>query len=171
VDRVVESGEVPARLAEFGDAIRAVVILEDFIGTGTKAQTRLKELHSKWTESPDWREDVDIFFVAVCGFDRGVDKVQRVGQRLDWSFNMIVDNELGDTDRCFGEESEFFSSPENRERARDICFDKGQHLEPSNPLGYGDTEAAICFEYRCPNNSLPVLWASAPNWQPLFPRF
>lgn len=78
---------------------------------------------------------------------------------------------LDDSDRCFHETSSIFPDLEDRERARALCTDRGASLEPKHPLGYDDTEAAVCFETRCPNNSLPVLWKSGPNWEALFPRF
>lgn len=43
---------------------------------------------------------------------------------------------------------------------------------PENPLGYGDTGAALVFEHGCPDNVPVIFWAAAKIgqvWKPLFP--
>jgi hypothetical protein len=148
--------------------IRAVIVLEDFIGTGATASARLKELHPLWTLDSPWPEGVDVFVLAICGFEQGIKRAQRVGGQLEWPLTLRVDETLSDADRCFHKESRFYPEPSTREQAQALCARFGAMLSAKKPLGFGDTEAAVCFEYRCPNNSLPVLWAEAPNWQPLF---
>jgi len=78
---------------------------------------------------------------------------------------------LDDRDRCFHERSRVFPDPDAREQARALAFERGLVLDQKHPLGYRDSQTAVCFEMRCPNNSLPVLWKDAPGWRALFPRF
>jgi hypothetical protein len=167
---VVELPQVPSLVNEPGNHVRAVLILEDFIATGTNCKGRLREVTRKWTEGGDWPEGIDVYLLAITGFDTGVDAVARSVEDLLVPFRVHVAAALDDGDRCFHERSRIFTEPEDRERARSLCYDRGIDLEPKHPLGYNDSEAAVCFENRCPNNTLPVLWKDGTNWRALFPR-
>jgi uncharacterized protein len=108
--------------------------------------------------------------VAICGFDKAVDRVRSASARLALPLVVHVEDELTDADRAFAETSELFDDPADRERAQTIAADRGAAIAPKWPLGYDDTRALVCFEARCPNNTLPILWKEAPSWEPLFPR-
>ena len=144
--------------------------LEDFIGTGGTAHGRLKELSSLWTADEPWPSDIPVYLLAVCGFDKGIRRVQRVVDALALPLTVHVADELGDADRAFHEASTVFSDEAERERAREIAYERGVTLEPKHPLGHEGSQALVCFEARCPNNTLPVLYKSGPNWDALFPR-
>jgi len=77
---------------------------------------------------------------------------------------------LDEGDRCFHERSRIFPDADDRERARALCVEKGVTLDSKQPLGYHDSQAAVVFEMRCPNNTLAVVWKEAPKWRALFPR-
>jgi hypothetical protein len=169
-DCAVDPGRVREVLDQGEHAIRAVVLVEDMIGTGGTAAGRIKELHASLTKDSPWPEGVDVFLLAVCGFEAGMATVERAAERLDWPLTVHVADVLGEEDRCFNEGSILFQDDGTRERARALCAEFGNRLAPKNPFGFGDSEAAICFEYRCPNNSLPVLWKAGEDWEPLFLR-
>jgi hypothetical protein len=169
-DCALDPGDVPAALAERTGQVRAVLILEDLICTGGTAKNRLRELHAEWTAEGPWPADVDIFLLTICGYEKGVAKVEAATEELEWPLTIWVGDSLGEADRCFGPHSSFFSEEEDRDRAKALCSEFGSRLSPRDPLGYRDSQAAICFEYRCPNNSLPVLWKEGTDWIPLFPR-
>jgi hypothetical protein len=59
------------------------------------------------------------------------------------------------------------------ERVRSI----GKKVYPPHPMGYGNAALLTAYEFQCPNNSLPVIWADGENnkvdgrgypWTPLF---
>jgi hypothetical protein len=162
----VDASDVPNKL----EGVRAVVVLDDFVATGGTARTRLRSLHAEWTADERWREDIDVVFLAVCAFDAGLAEARAAAERLDWKFHAHAAVLLDEKDRCFSPTSLIFPDETQREVARAISLERGDLLEPKQPLGYGNSEAAVCFEYRCPNNSLPILWKVSPNWVPLFPR-
>jgi hypothetical protein len=58
----------------------------------------------------------------------------------------------------------------NRNVAKDICYDIGSNLFNYNELGFGDCQAIVIFSKNCPNNSLPILWEKNNDWTPLFER-
>jgi hypothetical protein len=48
----------------------------------------------------------------------------------------------------------------------------GAALYPKHPLGYGDNALLVAYQFQCPNNTLPIIWASGSAdypWKPLFP--
>ena len=169
-DCAVDPGDVPGVLAERAGEIRAVLILEDLICTGGTATNRLRELHAEWNAAAPWPSEIDIFLLTICGYEKGVAKVEAATKELDWPLTIWIGDPLGEEDRCFGARSSFFAEEEERDRAKALCAEFGGRLSPRDPLGYRESQAAICFEYRCPNNSLPVLWKESEEWAPLFPR-
>jgi len=168
-DRVVDAGRVREALAGDG-RVRAVVVVEDFIATGGNAQHQIKQLSRLWTADEPWPAGVPVYLLVICGFDKGVSRVQRTADALALPLTVHVADELGDHDRAFHEASTVFPDEADRERAREIAYERGVELEPKHPLGHEDSQALVCFEARCPNNTLPVLYKSNPNWDALFPR-
>jgi hypothetical protein len=168
-DCVVDPSNVRRALDGARQEIRAIIVLDDFIGTGETAATRLRELHRAWTEDGEWPDAVDVFLLAISAFDSGLSRVERTVRKLEWPVTIRASDVLGNEDRCFHEQSRFFSDANAQDQARVLCERFGA-LAAKFPLGFGKTQAAVCFEYRCPNNSLSVLWADSPNWTPLFPR-
>jgi hypothetical protein len=169
-DCVVDTDNVRRALKAAKKPIRAVVIVEDFMGTGNTAASRLQELHDLWTSEEEWPESVEVFLLAITGFDGAVKKVEKKIAQLGWPVTVRVGDPLDNADRCFHVESRFYSDESEREKAQELCSRFGSFVSMKTPLGYGATEAAVCFEYRCPNNTLPVLWGSGKDWKPLFPR-
>lgn len=149
---------------------RAVVLVEDFMGTGTTAASRLQELHDLWIADGGWPPSVEVFLLGITAFDGAVKKVERKLDKLKWPVTIRVADLLGEEDRCFHSGSGFYPDLNDREKAQTLCSRFGGLLTAKTPLGYGNTEAAVCFEYRCPNNTLPVLWCRGDDWKPLFPR-
>ena len=166
----IDSGEVPDALRNAKQPIRAVLLLEDFVGTGRSAKKRIRELHAQWTADEEWPAEVDVFILVIAGFEHGLNKVEAAASELGWQATVHVDDLLDDSDRCFHEDSRFFPDVNAREQAEALCARFGALVSAKAPVGFGDTEAAVCFEYRCPNNSLPVLWQSNDDWKALFPR-
>jgi hypothetical protein len=58
----------------------------------------------------------------------------------------------------------------DRENARSVVQRIGKRLEQRTPLGYGDLQAAVVFDWACPNNTLPILRKRGTDWVPLFER-
>jgi hypothetical protein len=169
-ERAIDAAAVPSAVAANQDTIRAVLIVEDLIGTGNTARKRLAEFSREWTVDDEWPPNLSVYLLAICGFDSAVDAVRKHVAQLDIPFQVHVATPLDNSDRCFHEASRLFEDPEDRDRARAFCAALGETLEPRHPLGHDDTQAAVAFEARCPNNTLPVVWKDAPNWQALLPR-
>lgn len=169
-ERVVDHGEVPAVLAGGAGGVRAIVVVEDFIGSGGTARKALHELYAAWTTAGVPLDELEVFVLAISGFDKALGRVRSVLRDLEWDPFVHVAVPLDDTDRIFGDSSRTFPDEDERELARTIAFERGAALEPKHPLGFDDSQAPVCFESRCPNNAPPVLWKAASGWIPLFAR-
>ncbi len=115
-------------------------------------------------------DDSAVYLLAIAGFDQGKAAVVRSLKRLGWGVHVHVAEPLDERDRCFSEDSRIFPDAALRDEARSLAFERGERLEPKAPLGFGKSEAAVCFEFQCPNNTLPIVWKAADGWEPLFPR-
>ncbi len=167
---VVPSGEVPAALAAAKAPVGALLILEDFIGTGKTAEHRLRRLHKAFYDAGAIPKDLPVYILVITGFDEAAERMRAALARLGWDAHVHVANPLDDGDRCFSESSRAFPQEPARLAARALALERGQRLVPAQPLGHDDTESLIVFESRCPNNTLPILWADSDTWTPLFPR-
>jgi hypothetical protein len=114
---------------------------------------------------------VDTYLIVLVAFHKGVARIQQAIDRLRLPIRLHVAEELLDErDRCFGSNSRFYPEEVDREAARSLAQDLGARLEPRTPLGYGDLQAAVVFDWACPNNSLPILRRRSADWLPLFER-
>jgi hypothetical protein len=85
----------------------------------------VKELHRLWTAETPWPGDVPIYILAVCGFERAVQRVRRSVDDLAFPAYVHIADTLGEADGRFREESTIFSDdaeprarPRGRVRAR-----------------------------------------------------
>jgi hypothetical protein len=168
-ERVVDAEAVPG-LVSSDETVRAVLILEDFVGTGDTARREIERLDQLWTSSGVWPERVPVYLLAICGFDRAVEQVRARAANSGLRLTVHAADLIGEEDRAFSPSSRLFADPDDRERAREIAVDCGRGLEPKTPLGYSDSQALVCFEARCPNNTLPILRKDGRAWEALFPR-
>jgi hypothetical protein len=106
----------------------------------------------------------------VSGFERAKEKIQEALQHFGLSANIHICDPLSDSDRAFSEQSGVFPLEAERDKAKSIAHGYGIKLEPKQPLGHADCQAAVVFDCSCPNNTLPIIWAEAKDWVPLFKR-
>jgi hypothetical protein len=167
-ENVAEPRAIARALRANRDA-RAVVVADDFIGTGQSASEGLAAIAEQ--AGDEIRSSGAVFVLAaVAGFAAGVERVEQAARALDLPLEVFVGVPLGAGDRVFSDASVAFPDPDERGRARDVAYQEGRRLVKDAPFGYGELEAAVVFETNCPNNTLPILWAAAQDWTPLFPR-
>ena len=151
--------------------IKALVFIDDFVGTGDTVSGYLKELNTTHSEIINQKE-IQVFFVAVIAFKRGWQQIEKVADSLKFKINAKYCELIDEEACCFSEKSAIFTNQNEREKAKELAWYYGHKLEKNCPLGYGDLELAFVFERSCPNNSLPILWSESvnPKWVPLFKR-
>jgi hypothetical protein len=169
VDNIVERGRL-ADVLEKRDDIRALVLLDDFLGSGHQATEFLEGLNADCGETLE-RRGILSFFIGVCGFRDAASRLEKAAETMGLPINIHLCDLLVENDRCFSDQSRIFPEEVDRHRARQVAKEAGVKLEKSAPLGYADSQATIVFWDACPNNTLPILWSAKQNWLPLFPRF
>lgn len=165
---VVERGKLSAALTS-GNSIKAVVFVDDFVGTGNSACAYFEQLAADCGQVLRSR-GIKAYFVVLCGFQSAISKVEKKLLQLDLPITIHVCDPLDDSARCFSETSYVFAGVIERQKAKDIASTYGLRLQKGTPLGYGNCQAAVVFADSCPNNSLPILWNRSSNWTPLFER-
>ena len=154
------------------DQIEAIVFVDDIIASGDSAVESLSELNENCGELLKEKQ-VKVFISAICGLHIGIEKLQVAINNVPFDAEVLVSDPLTETDRCFSDESEVFTSPNDREKAKGIALEIGKKLEKKCPLGFQDNQLLVVFSDNCPNNTLPILWKESTgkvNWTPLFKR-
>ena len=140
------------------NGVRALVFLDDFIGSGNQAVKFWKSLVESWGDDANRPK---LLYSAFVACREGKAKVEE-----NTGFEVHVVREC---DKAFGKASTVFPD-EKREEARRTFERYGKLLFPKHPLGYGDGQALVVFDHNTPNNTLPVIWSDAEGWFPLFER-
>jgi len=169
VNNIVEKNKIEDELKSRND-IKAIVFIDDFVGTGTQASGDL-EVMARKIEDLVKEKNIKVIFVAVTTFKDGWMKISDAASTFGFPIETHYCELLTETDEIFGEQSGVFSDSVEREFAKSIAIKYGKLLVKDNPLGYGNIGAAVVFERSCPNDTLPILWAEKSGiWMPLFKR-
>ncbi|HAJ60808.1 MAG TPA: hypothetical protein DCP31_17355 [Cyanobacteria bacterium UBA8543] len=170
VDNLVEKGNLKEKLLA-SKAAKALVFIDDFVGTGESASKYLSEIDATIAESVQERQ-IKVVFVALIAFVEGWKRVEEAVDNLSMHVHTHRCELLDETAQYFSDKLSVFTDTNQRELARQVALKVGKELVKKIPLGYGDIEMGVVFERGCPNNSLPILWAEStnPKWTPLFKR-
>ena len=159
----------PGKIRQFltDKQIQRIVLLEDFVGTGTQLQSIVPFAA---TILPD----IDILVVPLIVCDPG----DQVGHRLANKYENIS------YDPVVVIPSEFLIRPDAQpgepasfEAIRRLITQVSSRLHRPAPdpesrryHGYKGTGAVVVLYSNCPDNSLPIIHDDTRNWDALFPR-
>ncbi len=160
---VVSMDQICARV-EADHEVRAIVLVDDFIGSG---KTVIKEL--KQLAGLD-REDLQVFAFAVSGITEGVQRLEHDKQARALRLRVEVAHPLTAAHRPFDSQSTVFANDSDQAKAEEVVRHYGKELVPSMPLGYGGQAVLLTLPDNCPNNAPPIFWSDTNGWRPLFPR-
>lgn len=152
--------------------ISAIVIVDDFVGTGDSLSKNLEIFV---------RENQDLLSsgstrVLVCAYTatpKGEQVVRAALSKHNVDIDFRIASPAAARVSAFSSESKIWASDEEKGRAKELCQRIGSMIHRSNPLGYGDQGMLLVFPDSCPNNSMPILHGSAhgrEKWKPLFER-
>lgn len=148
-----------------------VVLLDDFVGTGSSAMNLYKELKDKMPDGSKY------YCLSVACMERGTKRLEENGIEV-----------FGEKHKpAFSYRQSVFGYPLRMKPIKAFAEKYGALLYPKKPyikgmelyvgpLGYGNCQALIAFDHTTPNNTLPILWEgkkrmnSPERWRPLFPR-
>ena len=153
---------------------RAVIVLiDDFVGTGGSCIAALGAFQEMIAGLRDGKKNIGLYVSVLVGFRTGLEAIRQSCTELDPHIQFC--RELDSSNRAFSHDAGIFESDSDRLEAEKVCRGIGEVLEPSQPLGYGDCQALITFEHRCPNNTLPIFYKHGVRyhgreWMPLFRR-
>ena len=167
-ERMVEPTRVE-RIVRDDATVRAVIFVDDFLGTGSSAIQNIQAYAPALKELQRSR-NLSLMVGVIIGYRSAADRVESEGSSAGLQPAVRIVDPLYETDRCFSSEQSIFADGDELAAAKAIAENFGLRLEPKAPLGFGKCEANVAFERSCPNNCLPVLWKQTKDWQALFRR-
>ena len=174
-ENCVEAGQIGDKLRS-DPGIHAVVIVDDFVGTGGTAERHFRKFVTDEPDAVDLMRSrqTAVSYVVAAGIDVGLHRIERALADAPIRVSVICMEELGSESRAFDPSSPIWADAQERELAEEIATSFGKRLEPRAPLGFGGSQGLVVFEGNCPNTSLPILYkrrrAHEDPFQPLFPR-
>lgn len=146
---------------EFSKGVKAVVFIDDFLGTGDQFDEIIKD-----SELEEAINTNHVFYAPLVAHQKGIDKLKTeypklrliYTERLTLKFHSFFEN-------YFPEEASFAKVAYlSMFASRGWLFDSGAQF------GYGDLEITYAFQHAAPDNSLQAFTFRERNWIPLFDR-
>jgi hypothetical protein len=144
-----------------------IVVLEDFVGTGTQACRVLEGLLA--IAPPDFR----FLFVPLIMLEYASDTFLGIESRIHIQPVLIIPQSAGVIPKpTDGEDTDtkVFRSLVNATSHRVLERFSDEDDPPKDPFGYGSSGALLVTAHNAPNNTLPLIHHRAPEWEPLFRR-
>jgi hypothetical protein len=132
------------------------VFLTDFIGSGKQVSDTWKDI--LWAVSPE-NEHI---LLSICAYDSGI---ERIREETKDQISIMTCRTYSNRNRIFARENTEFT-PSEKVTLRELCEIAGEY-----PTGYLDVQSTTVFCFRCPNDSISILWANNENWTGLFKRY
>ncbi len=132
-----------------------VVLIDDFSGTGRQAKQSWKEVFAELLV-----EEPRVILLLAAATEKAVQEV-----RDNTDMQLICGTLMNKSYDFFDSTCKYFNASEKNTIERySIKADK------KNPRGSGNSGLLVVLAHRCPNNSLPILFANHNSWAGLFPR-
>ncbi len=172
MERVLERGRMQKRLTA-EDAPNAVVLVDDIAGTGKTLADLLKAFLDESAASLE-AGAITLAVVLLFATEDARDRIEAMLKKYSGVKSLIhVHEVIGEELMAFGGEGRgIWSSEDVRDRAKALCVRLGTGLY-REPLGFGSQALMMAFPDTCPNNSLPIIFASksgSNGWNALLGR-
>ncbi len=153
--------------------LKRLVLLEDFVGTGTQSAGALK-----WAAA---NLKIPILFVPFVICAPGVKELAKIAAGHTAKVRISPLLKLDERD-LLGDNRNGMSGIPNAEQIEALArntFDEvaglrhtNQNIAPYSPFGFGQTGASFVSYSNTPNNTLPLIHhlPASGKWRPLFPR-
>ncbi len=151
--------------------VKRYVFIDDFSGSGKQAKEYSKDILKDIKCITD--KSISFEYYMLFSTKTGLKKIHD-----ETLFNISKSVfELDETYKCFGRYSRYFLEKNkaiDKSFARKMCTKYGNKLNPSDPLGFKNSQLLIGFHHNTPNNTLPIIWHDEPTgfkWTPIFKRY
>jgi hypothetical protein len=150
--------------------IKYIICPEDIVGSGQDIINFLRGINGSVGNQLHER-NITVVIQIVCALKDGLEAIDQFRKQLAFKTEFYY-YELAE--KCFSHDPDYTSIDENWTQIKSIAANYGNRLKPDKPLGYEDSQMLAVFYDNCPNNTLPILWASSREpdfqWNALFPR-
>lgn len=145
-------------------SIKRLVLLEDFVGTGTQMSKAI-EFAATVDESIQ---------LLVCPLIICPDGIEKVNDLLKARRNMKFSPVLSLPASMFIKSLARPTDQAGYQAVRDLISLTAGRLAPKSlpntTHGYEDSGATVILYSNCPDNTLPIIHETSDSWKPLFPR-
>jgi hypothetical protein len=136
---------------------KAIIIVDDMVGTGKSLAANIKKFHDDHLVKLPEDGPLVLAFALLATKD-GQQTLLRELSKLSYNqMNFRACEILDDSASIFSGERGVFATSDEKDRAKALATDIGATIYKRNPLGYGGQELCIVFPTTVPNNSLPLL--------------
>ncbi len=173
LENVVEPSKAQRRLSAEQERPNAVVVVDDIAGTGRTVAEAIDKMLADLGPAMT-SQKTPFIVILMYATEEAQSRVQVSFQRHPEVKTLLhVCNLLSDANRAFPvHDIGFWSNEQTRDRAKALCIRIGSSLY-KDPLGFGSQSLLVAFPETCPNNNLPILFASksgTKNWTALIER-
>ena len=147
-------------------SLERIVLLEDFIGTGSKMEGTLAFAASLSPTTP-----VLAIPLIVCplGAEEGR-RIASLHSNLTFRTLVLFPNNMLLHDNYTPDEPDIYKELRGLVKRCYPLVEGAGSLHLYGPYGYRDTGALLVTYSNCPDNSLPIIHHQSDMWNPLFPR-
>ena len=155
--------------------IKALIFIDDVIGSGKTAEKDLIFLNEKYGEILKNRK-IKVYITAICAYEEGIERLKTLKNTgtIKFDFEVIYGEEILMKDTCNSPASYHYNNQIEYEKTTNLIKKHHQRIKIRNKditaFGYGDNGLLVVFYESCPNNTLPILWHKSENWNALFQR-
>lgn len=173
MESVVEPGKALRRLSSDAESPNALIVVDDLAGTGRSIAESLITLMAD-LGATIIAKDIPIFIVVLYSTEEAQEKIEVALRGFTGLRSRVhVCSTLSEKDRAFPDDGiGFWKNEQTRDRAKALCLRLGTGLY-KDALGFGSQSLLISFPDTCPNNNLPIIFASRSGsnaWNALLPR-
>jgi len=165
----------PVKKILVSNKVKMIVVLEDFVGTGTQSSNTIMKLCNIVTRLKEsgCMIDLNILFVPIIICPTGVKHLRELCIKFDFLkvSPVIVLPDISflgavQLESSYCRECSLVLSKYND----DVFYQSSLSVNVKKSLGYGEMGVLFSKYSNTPNNSLPIFWHKSSKWFPLFER-
>ncbi|MFM0565640.1 phosphoribosyltransferase-like protein [Paraburkholderia sediminicola] len=161
----------PQEIEQLDAGVKLLVIVDDFLGSGTQFSEFAKIAHLKQVNAA--RPEIRIVYLVAAAHEDGINELRQAFPFVEivCADLLSASYHLFDSERL---DAKYRVSITGllRNQYLEIAGRAGLPLDgKAGPFGFGNQGLSYAFEHATPNNSLPIYWYSgSQHWNPVLDR-